>query len=131
MQDQMNAENVEDSNGKDGEVMKMQSGESNKTTKPNISQVYLLLLQILFAADAWISLRTVQNLAIMNERPPPISMKDLKLFAIVTFVWSSLNPKLYKRTPSTKSSSYVIYMEREIFPPSFTHPADTCSPDVG
>lgn len=52
MEEQMNAENVEDSNGKDGGMMKMQSGESKKKTKPNLSQVYLLLLQILFAADA-------------------------------------------------------------------------------
>jgi len=86
MEEQINVENVEDSNGKDGRIMKMPSGENKKKTNPNPSQVYLSVLHILFATDASISLQTVQNLAIMNESHLPISMKDLKSFAIFTFV---------------------------------------------
>lgn len=81
MEEQMNVENVEDSNGKDGGIVKTPSVKRPPTTNPtaptnknpkqqqktqttskqtkqksNLSKVYLLLLQILFAADAWISL---------------------------------------------------------------------------
>lgn len=79
----MNLKNGEDGNGKDGGMMKMPSAERKKKFNPS---VYLLVLQIFFAADASISLQTVQNLAIMNERHLCFSRKDFKLFQFSTFV---------------------------------------------
>lgn len=76
MDEKMNVKNGEDGNGKDGGVMKMPSIEKKKKFNPS---VYLLVLQIFFAADASISSQTVQNLAIMNERHL-FTRKDLRLF---------------------------------------------------
>lgn len=74
MEKQMNVENVEDSNGKRWRNYENAKWWENNDTRPpptknpnkqppnkknqnpNLSKVYLSLLQILFAADAWISL---------------------------------------------------------------------------
>lgn len=53
------------------------------------------------------------------KRHLPTSMKDFILLAIFRFVWISLNTKLHMGTPS-KSTSYNMHMERQIFSVSHT-----------
>lgn len=107
----MNAENLEDGNGKDWGMMKMPSGErKNPILQPFTS--------LSVGATDFVHSRCFNFLANSAEfgshewKTSCHSMKDLKWFAIFTFVWSCLNPKLCKRTPSTKSSSYDMHMER-------------------